>query len=69
MVKKYPLPGDVYESRLFPGEKCRVLTVLEAQVTFKWIDRYQHLSQQTAPVIQFIRDFEPDPTRDSPVIE
>jgi len=61
MQRKYPLAGEIYESRLYPGQTCRVLNVLEAQVRFEWLGQYRHIEPQTAPVNRFIHDFIPAP--------
>jgi len=39
-MPKYPQPGDVYESVLYAGQTCRVVTVQHAQVTFQWLGEY-----------------------------
>jgi len=54
---KYPQPGATYESCLYPGHQCRVLSVLNAQVTFKWLAPYKYIDEQVVPVNQFIVDF------------
>ena len=56
-LSKYPQPGDVYESRLYPGQTCRVVSVHHAQVTFEWLGRYAHIAQQIAAVNRFVVDF------------
>ena len=58
MVEKYPAPGDIYQSRLYPGETCKIVRVQEAQVTFQWISGHDHIDWQIAPVNHFIRDFD-----------
>jgi len=58
MSHKYPTPGDIYQSRLYPGQSCRVISVVDAKVTFSWMNGYDHIDRQTAPVNQFVRDFE-----------
>ena len=57
MMAKYPQPGDVYESLLYPGQACRVVNVQQAQVTFEWLGQYSHIEQQIAPVNRFVVDF------------
>jgi hypothetical protein len=57
MLMKYPGAGEVYESRLYPGQRCRVLQVRNAQVTFEWLGQYEHIKQQFVPVNRFIQDF------------
>ena len=59
MSRKYPQPGEIYESVLYPGQQCKVISVLEAQVTFRWLGHYAHIESQSAPVNQFILDFAP----------
>ena len=56
-MHKYPQPGDVYESVLYPGQSCRVLDVHQAQVTFEWLGRYSHIDRQVVAVNRFIVDF------------
>ena len=56
-MPKYPQPGDVYESVLYAGQTCRVLTVQHAQVTFQWLGEYQRIEPQVVPVNRFIADF------------
>ncbi len=58
MTRKYPAPGDIYQSRLYPGQTCKVISVLDAQVTFRWTNGYEHIDQQTTSVRQFIDDFD-----------
>jgi len=57
MQPKYPRAGELYESRIYPGQTCRVLSVLEAQVCFEWLGQYRHVEQQSVPVNRFIHDF------------
>ena len=57
MKKKYPVPGEIYDSRLYPGEQCEVISVVEAQVTLRWVGQYSRIQPQTVPVSQFIQDF------------
>jgi hypothetical protein len=54
---RYPLPGDIYRSNIYPDQTCRVVRVIDALVTFQWIGQYAHIEEQTAPVIRFARDF------------
>ncbi len=56
-MPKYPQPGDVYESLLYPGQICKVVDVHFAQVTFQWLGAYQRIEPQVAPVNRFIVDF------------
>ncbi len=56
-MPKYPQPGDVYESLLYPGQICKVVAVQHAQVTFQWIGEYQRIEPQVVPVNRFIADF------------
>ena len=53
----YPQPGETYDSRLYPDQQCQVLSVVDAQVTFKWLSPYQYIDEQTAPVNRFVHDF------------
>ena len=57
MTPKYPKPGEVYESLLYPGQRCRVVAVENAQVTLQWVGQFAHINQQQVMVNQFIRDF------------
>ncbi len=56
-MPKYPQSGDVYESVLYAGQTCRVVTVQHAQVTFQWLGEYQRIEPQVVPVNRFIADF------------
>lgn len=58
VLQKYPQPGEIYESLLYPGQRCRVQTVLEAIVTFEWLGRYAYVPTQAVPVNRFIQDFD-----------
>ena len=57
MSHKYPQAGETYNSRLYPGHKCEVISVIEAQVTFKWLPPYKYIDEQIVPVNQFVQDF------------
>jgi hypothetical protein len=57
-MSKYPRAGDVYTSRLYPGQHCRVLNVHHAQVTFQWLGQHVHVEQQVVAVNRFVQDFE-----------
>jgi len=56
-MPKYPQPGDVYESLLYPGQACKVVAVQHARVTFQWLGEYQRIEPQVVPVNRFIADF------------
>ena len=56
-MPKYPQPGDVYESLLYPGQVCKVVAVQQARVTFQWLGEYQRIEPQVVPVNRFISDF------------
>jgi hypothetical protein len=56
---KYPQADDVYECQLYPGHSCRVVQVVNAQVTFQWLGDYARLEPQVVPVNRFIVDFRP----------
>ena len=56
---KYPQPGVTYDSRIYPGQQCQVISVVDAQVTFKWLPPYKYIDEQSVPVNQFILDFTP----------
>ncbi len=56
-MSKYPQPGDVYESRIYPGQTCQVVTVQQARVTFQWLGEYQRIEPQVVPVNRFVADF------------
>jgi hypothetical protein len=56
-MPKYPQPGDVYESVLYAGQTCRVVTVQHAQVTFQWLGEYKRIEPQVVPVNRFVADF------------
>lgn len=59
MLLKYPQAGDLYQSRIYPGQTCKVLSVIDAQVRFEWLGQYQHVEPQSAPVNRFVEDFVP----------
>lgn len=54
---KYPVTGDRYGSLRDPHQVCKVLRVLEGQVTFRWLGRYAYIDPQTVPVNRFVIDF------------
>ncbi len=56
-MPKYPQPGDVYESLLYPERVCKVVTVQHAQVTFQWLGEYKRIEPQVVPVNRFVADF------------
>ena len=56
-IKKYPVAGEIYDSCLYPGEQCEVISVIEAQVTIQWIGQYARVKPQTVSVNRFIQDF------------
>ena len=56
---KYPMPGELYDSLIYPGQRCRVVSVLDAKVTLQWLGQFAHISQQTVMVNQFVQDFSP----------
>ncbi len=56
-MPKYPQPGDMYESLLYPGQVCKVVAVQQARVTFQWLGEYQRIEQQVVPVNRFVADF------------
>ena len=58
-MSKYPQASDVYECHLYPGRTCRVVTVVNALVTFQWLGDYARLAPQVVPVNRFIIDFKP----------
>ena len=58
-MAKYPQAHDVYECQLYPGRSCRVVQVVNAQVTFQWLGDYARLEQQVVPVNRFVADFKP----------
>ena len=64
MSSKYPQPGDIYESRLYPGQQCKVVSVIEAVVTLQWVGQFTHIEEQSVRVNQFIRDFTPSSATD-----
>ena len=57
LMSKYPQVSDVYECQLYPGRTCRVVDVVNAQVTFQWLGEYARLAPQVAPVNRFVSDF------------
>jgi len=57
VLQKYPQPGETYESVLYPGQRCAVKSVMEAQVTFEWLGQYAYVTPQRVPVNQFVCDF------------
>ena len=54
---RYPIPGDVYRSRIYPDQTCRVVDVTDAIVTFEWLGQFSDVEKQQAPVLTFDRDF------------
>ena len=56
-MPKYPQPGDVYESQLYPGQVCKVVHVQHARVTFQWLGEYQRIEPQVVSVNRFVADF------------
>ena len=58
MQKRYPQAGEIYHSVLYPGQRCKVSSVLNAVVTFEWLGSYEYVDAQTASVSRFIEDFE-----------
>jgi hypothetical protein len=56
-MPKYPQAGDVYESLIYPGQACKVVSVQQARVTFQWLGEYQRLEPQIVPVNRFVADF------------
>lgn len=56
-MAKYPQAQEIYECQLYPGRTCRVVNVLNAQVTFQWLGDYLRLEQQVVPVNRFLVDF------------
>jgi hypothetical protein len=56
-MAKYPQPSETYECHLYPGRRCRVLTVNNAQVTFQWLGDYSRIEPQIVPVNRFVSDF------------
>jgi hypothetical protein len=58
-MSKYPQASDVYECHLYPGRTCRVVHVVNAQVTFQWLGDYARIEPQVVPVNRFVVDFKP----------
>jgi hypothetical protein len=56
-MAKYPKASDLYESLLYPGRSCEVVTVENARVTFRWLGEYAHIEPQVVPVNRFVTDF------------
>lgn len=56
-MAKYPKASDHYESLLYPGRSCEVVTVENARVTFRWLGEYAHIEPQVVPVNRFVADF------------
>jgi hypothetical protein len=56
-MAKYPKASDLYESELYPGRQCRVMSVSNAQVTFRWLGDYSRIEPQVVPVNRFVVDF------------
>lgn len=54
---KYPAPGDVYSSRLNPGEICKVVQLTDGHVTYRWLGEDSHSLIHTTPLAYFIRYF------------
>jgi hypothetical protein len=57
MSGKYPMPGEMYDSHIYPGQQCEVISILEAQVTMQWFGQYAYIEPQTVAVNQFLKDF------------
>jgi hypothetical protein len=58
-MAKYPQPSEVYECHLYPGRTCRVVSVMNAKVTFQWLGDYERIEPQIVPVNRFVADFRP----------
>lgn len=58
MYTKPPFAGDQYRSKLYPGQSCKVMRIIEGRVTFQWLGQYAHIDQQTTTIAQFLLDFE-----------
>jgi hypothetical protein len=56
-MAKYPEAQEVYECQLYPGRTCRVVHVVNAQVTFQWLGDYARIEPQVVPVNRFVNDF------------
>jgi hypothetical protein len=54
---RYPVAGDVYRSSIYPDQVCRVVRVINAIVTFKWLGQYSHIEEQSVTVLKFAQDF------------
>ena len=56
-VVRYPAPGDVYSSRLNPGETCKVTSITDGHVTYRWLCEDSHSQVHSTPLPYFIRYF------------
>jgi len=56
-MAKYPKASDLYESELYPGRQCRVVSVSNAQVTFQWVGDCARSEPQILPLNRFVVDF------------
>ena len=52
-----PPASDLYECELYSGRQCRVVSVSNAQVTFRWVGDYARIEPQIVPVNRFVVDF------------
>ena len=57
MSGKYPIPGEMYDSHIYPGQQCEIVSVVNAQVTMQWVGQYAYIDPQIVPVNKFLQDF------------
>ena len=57
VAARYPAPGDIYSPRLDPDEACKVISIINGNVTYQWLKQDCHDDIHTTPVKQFVRYF------------
>ena len=57
-ILKLPITGDKYCSVLHPGQHCKVISVSEDQVHFRWLGTYAYINEQSAAIKDFVTDFQ-----------
>ena len=55
---RYPEPGDIYSSYLNQGENCKVISVANGQVTYRWLRDDAFVDIQSMPAKVFLRYFD-----------
>jgi len=57
IITKYPAAGDMYSYALNPDHVCKIVNVLENQVTIQWTGQRAYINEKTVPLKQFVIDF------------